>query len=326
MRSFFIIILLLVLVPVTLIAQDKSGFIKFEFNTDSAYVIVGNDLFDAFKLASGDTLELKQGIRLLSFQTPFDKSETAFVQVFTDSTITYSHRFSDRNFGPATLTNNVAARHYYDANVIVLTDHDSDIYYNGEYQGTGFAKFNTDREIGDLEIENPDFGDSKKRLNIPEPRLTFVSNKLRPDKSQSRIYSIFPGLSQFYKKQHLKSLLFVASTAALFTYAGLKSSDYKRELNVFHEYQEKYNNATSEQMALRLGDLAESQKSEVQRIDNQRQGLLLAGFLIYGYNIYDAFTSKPAGGYMKSRDLQFYLSQKEITGSIETVGTLRYNF
>ncbi|MCP9290478.1 DUF5683 domain-containing protein [Gracilimonas sediminicola] len=311
----------------TLLAQEQSGFIKFEFNTDSAYVIPGNDLLDAVKIASGDTLKFRSGIHLISLQTHFDKSETSYIQVLTDSTVTYSHRFNDRNFGTAILTNNVAARHYYDANVIVLTDEDSDIYYNGKYQGTGFAKFNTNQEIGDLEIENPDFGNTKRRLNIPEPRLTFIADKLRPDKSQSRIYSVFPGLSQFYKKQHFKALLFGASTAALFTYAGLKSSDYQRELDLFHEYQEKYNNANSEQEALRLGDLAERQKSEVQRIDNQRRGLLLAGILIYGYNIYDAFTSKPAGGYRKKqKDLQFYLSQKEITGSVGTVGTLRYNF
>ena len=323
-----LLILVVLLLPFNqVLAQSNSGWLKFKFNTDSAYVVPGNILFDAIKLASGDSLELETGVRLFSLQTHFDKSDNLYLQVFKDSTVTYSHTFKESNFSPATLTKNVASRHYYDANVIVLTDEDSDIFYNDEYQGTGFAKFNIGENLEELEIRNPDFGHKKRRLNVPEPRLIYIEDHRRPIKSESRFYSIIPGASQLYKKQHIKAFLFGASAATLFTFAGVKSFDYHYELNVFHEYQESYENATSEQAALRFGDLTENQQTKVQRLDNQRRGLLLAGILVYGYNIYDAFTSKPAGGYRnKDKDLQFYLSQKEITGNVGTVGTLRYNF
>jgi len=324
---FLLTILILSLSLTKIWAQNDTGWLKFKFNTDSAFVVPGNDLLDAIKLSSGDSLKFNSGIRLMSFQTHFDKSETVFIQIFTDSTVTYNHKFKDRNFRPDILTDNVAARRYYDANVIVLTDEDSDIYYNGEYQGTGFAKINTGQEIGNLKIENPDFGQSKRRLNVPEPKITFVEKKLRPVKSESRFFSILPGVSQLYKKQHVKAFLFGASAVSLFTFAGIKSKKYNKELDVFHELDERYENATTEQEALRFGDLAENQLVIAEDINNQRKVLFLSGILIYAYNIYDAFTSHPAGGYMKDeKDLEFYLSQENVSGNVRASGTFRYNF
>ncbi|MDR9415591.1 MAG: DUF5683 domain-containing protein [Gracilimonas sp.] len=310
-----------------IIAQNNLGSLKFEFNTDSAYVVLGNELFSAVKIASGDSLKLRTGVRLISLQTHFDKSETLFIKVHKDSTTTYSYTFKKNNYSPATLTNNIAARKYYNTNVMVLSDQDSDIFYNGEYQGTGFAKFNTFGKIGELELRNPEFGHKKRRLNAPEQKISFIESHLRPNKSTAIFYSILPGASQLYKKQHLKALIFGASAVTMFTFAGVKSSNYHKELDVFYEFQEQYNNATTEQEALRLGNLTESQQNKVQRLDNQRRGLLIAGILIYGYNIYDAFTSKPTGGYMnKDKDLRFYLSTKEITGNLGAAGTFRYDF
>lgn len=325
MKSFIIFALLILSTP--LLAQTPTGFLKFEFNTDSAYVVPGNDLFNAIKLASGDSLELDAGIRFISLQTHFDKSQYLYIQVFSDSTVTYTYSFKKNNLSPATITNNIAARYYYDANVMVVSDEDSEIFYNGEYKGTGFAKFNTFGNIGELEIKNPDFGRAKRRLNVPGQQISFIKNDLRPVKSISRFYSIFPGASQLYKRQHLKAFLYGASAVTLFTYARIKSLDYQKELDVFYKYQENYDNATTEQEALRLGDLAESQHNRVQSLDNHRRFSLLSGLLIYGYNIYDAFTSTPKGGYAKNdKTLEFYLSQEQISEIINPTGTIRYNF
>lgn len=320
-------LILILLLPFGITYGQNTGYLKFEFNTDSAYVLPNNNLLDAVKLASGDSLELKKGIRLISLQTHFDKSKSLYLQVFSDSTVTYSYSFKDKSFSPVTIIDNIAAKNYYNANVFVLTDEDSKIFYNGEYQGTGFAKFNTFGNIGDLEIKNPDFGHTKRRLNVPEQKVRFVRNDLRPIETVSKVFSIFPGASQLYKRQHLKAALLGFSTVGLFTYAGVKSSNYHKELDVFYKYQEDYNEAITEQEALRLGDLTESQRHKVQRLDNQRKYSMIAGLMIYGYNIYDAFKSKPAGGYAKNdKSLEFYLSQEQVSGIINSAGTLRYNF
>lgn len=308
-------------------AQDPTGFVKFKFNVDSAYVVRGVSYFDLYKVASEDSLQFNDGTQILKLFTPVDKSGSIYVKVVKDSTITLTHTFNTGKITPESIDNNVAARYYFDANVMVLSDEDSKIFYNGEHQGTGFAKFNTFGNLGELEIKNPDFGQTKRRLNVPDQRVNFIRKDLRPVKSISRFYSIFPGASQLYKKQHLKAALFGTTTVALFTYAGIKSSEYHKELDVFNEYQENYDNAATEQDALRLGDIAESQQNNVQRLDNQRKYLLLTGLLIYGYNIYDAFISKPAGGYAKNdKNLEFYLSQEQVSGITKTSGTLRYNF
>lgn len=322
-----LLIPILFLLPHYLIAQNQSGYLKFEFNADSAYVIPGNDIYTAEKIASGDSIQLNSGTRLIKLFTPFHKSKTLFVPVYADSTATLTYTFKESRVNPETISGNIAARYYYDANVMVLTDDDSDIYFNGSYKGTGFAAFNSKEEIGQIEIQNPDFGDHNRRLIISERQINYVVNYTRPNANFARIYSIFPGGSQAYKKQYLKAAAFGVSTVSLFTFAGLKSSEYKKERQVFYEYREDYDNATTEQDALRLGDQADSQHDVVKQLDNQRRFLLIGGILVFAYNIYDAFTSTPKGGYAsQDKDLEFYLSQEQFSGYLNTGGTLRYNF
>lgn len=313
--------------PQFLSAQNPTGHIKFKFNTDSAFVVIGNDLFSAEKVASGDSLELASGTRLIKLFTPFAKSGTQYLPVYADSTITYTFNFMHSRISPETLSENIAARHHFNANVMVLTDEDSEIYYKGAYKGTGFAAFNAPEELGHVELKNPDFGSYKRSLSVKERQINFVEKYNRPQKFYSRIYAFFPGGSQAYKRQHLKAAALGIGTAGLITLAALRNAKYHNELDVFYEYKTEYENAKTEEKALQLGDLTESQHDLVNKIDNQRKFLLISGLLVYAYNIYDGITSKPKGGYAKQdKDLEFYLSQQQISGQYSPTGTIRLNF
>lgn len=310
-----------------IIAQTRTGHIKFKINTDSAYVVIGNDYFTAQKVASGDTIKLNRGVRLLKLFTPYAKSGSLYTMVYADSVVTLNHIFKKGNLTPEDLSDNIAARYHYDANVMVLTDDDSDIYYKGSYLGTGFAAFNAPEEIGQIEVKNPDFGTSKRTIAVKERQINYVEEYNRPLKSFSKVYSFLPGASQLYKRQYEKSAALGLSNVALITFAALKNAAYKDELDLFNKYNEDYQNASTEQDALRLGDIAEEQQDVVSKLDNQRRFLFLSALVLYAYNIYDGFTSKPAGGYLrKDKDLEFYLSQEQISGTLNPTGTLRYNF
>lgn len=322
------VVLLFTILPLSIIeAQIQTGKLRIELNTDSAYVVIGNDYYTAHKIASGDTIELDAGRRIIKLFTPFAKSGTQYLRVFADSTVTYTFNFNQGRITYESLSENIAARYHFNANVIVLTDEDSEIYYKGAYKGTGFAAFNAPEELAHIQIKNPDFGNYKRSLSVRERQVNYVKNYNRPDKFFSRVYSFFPGGSQAYKRQTLKSAALGLSTAGLITFAALRNAKYHNELDVFHEYKTEYVNAETEEKAFRLGDLTERQRDLVAKIDNQRKFLLISGLLVYAYNIYDGFTSKPKGGYAnKDKDLEFYLSQQQISGKLNPAGTLRYNF
>lgn len=318
---------ILFLVPISLLAQNQTGYIKFNFNIDSAHVIVNNNQFEWQKIASGDSLELISTRNYIVLSTPFDAPLRRRVNIPVDSTLVLTHHFSENNINPETLNENLAARNYFDSNIMVLSDEDSEIYYKGDYKGTGFAKFNAPEELAYLEIKNPDFGTTKKRLNVRGRRINFIEDYKRPIRSGAYSIAVLPGVSQFYKKQHLKGAFLSITTAVLVTYTVRKFNEYDSELYRFNNYKLEYSEAGSESEALLWGDRTDEQKIVVQQVDNQRRIFFLSSLLVYGFNIYDAITSKPRGGYLnKEKDLKFYLSQDKVLGTLGTNGTFRYNF
>ncbi|MEX0610278.1 MAG: DUF5683 domain-containing protein [Balneolaceae bacterium] len=329
MRKISLLFILFYCSSVNIPAQDtlSTGYLKFNLNVDSAYVVVNNNYFEWQKVASGDSIKLLAMRNYITLSTPFDSPLRTGVYIPEDTTFTLSYNFSSENVSNANIQENLAARFHFDANVMVLSDEDSEIYYKGDYKGTGFAKFNAPEELAYLEIKNPDFGTTRKRLNIRERRINFVEDYTRPSRAGAYSVAVIPGASQFYKRQNLKGTLISVTSATLFTFTLHKYSQYRKEFQNFLDYKVNYLKAQTEAAALKWGDLAEEQKVKVQRLDNQRRFLMLSSILLYGFNIYDALSNQPKGGYQKKeKDLKFYLSQEEVLGSLGTTGTFKYHF
>lgn len=105
-----------------------------------------------------------------------------------------------------------------------------------------------------------------------------------------------------------------------------KKQQYNSELNTFNDLKEQYNNTNNEQTALELGDQIERQQSVVKKQDNQRIALFSLTAIIYAFNIYDALTSKPEGGYRSNTDIDFYLTNEVAGNNRYTTLSLRYDF
>lgn len=318
---------LIFLFPFSLSAQENFGYLKFNLNVDSAYVVTNNDFFVTQKIANGDSILLETGTNLINVSVPFDEPINTYKAIFNNATVILSHNFESGEISPETMNDNVAARYYHDANIMVLTDDDSKVFFDGKSAGTGFAKTDSDKRKISVLIRNPDFGSQKFNVQVQQGGINFVEAYRRPKKSNARIFSVIPGASQVYKRQYIKGIGFSTSTAVLFFFAGRKFQQYSEELDLFKRYKYRYNQALDEAEALEWGYRTEKQQDIVTKIDNQRKFFLISGLMVYGLNIYDAFSSTPTGGYYnKKHGLKFYLSRDKIGESYSTVGTIQYNF
>tara|TARA_R110000868_G_scaffold378658_7_gene644218 strand:+ start:13985 stop:14989 length:1005 start_codon:yes stop_codon:yes gene_type:complete len=316
---------LLLLFTISSINAQEIGYIKFEFNIDSAVVVLDSDLLGRQTIGSGDSLRLITGTHLIQVYPPLDEKQESFKFVYPDSTVVMKFNFSNTNISTNAVDGNFASQDYFDSNFMLVTDRDSEIYLRGELIGTGFVKLNSLFRAIELTVKNPDFGSKSIDFSIGDGVAVYEYYR-RPSESLAKSLSVLPGISQFYKKQVLKGLGLSAATISLVALGISKTTEYSAEEKNFISLRNRYNDATDEQEAFLLGNLTEEQHDIITKLDTQRKLLFGSALLMYAFNIYDGYTSTPKGGYKNAKPLNFYLSIEDGTfGSVNTA-TLRVNF
>jgi len=175
------------------------GFLKIEVvEVDSFYVVVNNDFSNVYHFASGDSIALEQGIfritlakayfRDVSFRATIREEETRSIR---------AHMYALTNL-PATKKQSSFPRIHWGAGTVVVSDHDSDIYVDGEYSGTGFAVVNHSERFT-VESRNP-AGDVRSRTFRPaQALLKFLNCSTVPTETGPCNGRLFPGLLSFTK-------------------------------------------------------------------------------------------------------------------------------
>lgn len=303
---------------------QETGFLKFDFNTDSIVVVIDRDIETKRTVLSGDSLELPAGTHIIEAYPPLDSRIITRRFIYRDSTRTINYNFNV-NLSKKVIQGNLGSEQYFNSNLMLMVDHDSEIYHLGELVGIGFTKLNSPFKQIELEIVNPDFGSKTIDFSIKQG-VSVYEHYRRPGELMASTLALVPGASQIYKRQHLKGLGFSVATTSLLVFGISKSLEYSEEKDNFYSLRKQYNDAIDEEEAFILGNLTERQQDVVTKLDNQRRFLLGGTLLIYAYNIFDAFTSSPEGGYYKKRTLEFYLSQEEGAYGYTNQATLQVNF
>lgn len=319
--------MILFILPSSVFSQDVSeiGFIKFNFNTDSALVIVDYDFTSDTTIANGDSLKLSVGKHRIELNVPLSPKITRELIVYKDITTILNITFSDPSRTIESLAQNYASRKFLGVNMMVLTDSDSDIYFNGELLGTAYGESNLSFGNHKVEIINPDFGRKEFSIN-GLPFLEIYEFHLRPDKQKSKILSFIPGASQFYKKQYFKSAILGSLFPVSVLISVFSGIEYQDEKELFQTYKLNYSLAKTQSNAILFGDLTEKQQKITQDAKNKYQVILIATSLIYIVNVADGFLNTPKGGYRSKQPLEFYLSNKSVSGLNYNTATVRLNF
>ena len=272
------------------------GFLKIEVvEVDSFYVVVNNDFSNVYHFASGDSIALEQGIyritlakayfRDVSFRATIREEETRSIR---------THMLALTNL-PATKKQSSFPRIHWGAGSVVVSDHDSDIYVDGEYSGTGFAVVHHSERFT-VESRNP-AGDVRSRTFI-STQANFEVFELfhRPDRNRAMQWAIVPGAPQLYKNQYLKGVL-IASGFSIATGLAVHNDARFRSYNRdYKDIQILYRRETDPGRALQLGNEAEDLFGQANSYSTRRNYLLLGAAFIYAYGIVDGILS-PSGGF-----------------------------
>ena len=306
-----------------LLAQE-TGFLKFELNIDSVVVVIDRDILTQQTVAAGDSIELVTGTHVLEVYPPFDVKTTTYRLVYKDSTRVISYTFKTNDLSKDALNGNLASQKYFGTNFMLVVDHDSEVYLGRELLGTEFITFDSPFQNLELTVTNPDFG--SKNVKFPlSPGLSIYQHYRRPSEAVTKMLTVFPGLSQIYKRQYLKGIGLTALNVGLLSATIKKTQEYRDEEQVFFSLRDQYNNAVDEEQAFVLGNLTENQQDVVTKLDNQRRILLGSTLIVYAFNIFDAFRSDPKGGYRKPKKLEFYLSQEYGVAGVINNANLKVN-
>ncbi len=307
----------------------KNTYLKVVTNTDSLYVRSTDYENSIRRIASGDSILYKPGNRMISISHPFAEEFKTREVIEEGKTTVIEHRFRLREPSTVTLSDNLATRPHYGSNLIIVSDDDSEININGEYLGLGAVKLNYRTGPVDVLINNPSTGKqsySGNITNLPAEKAIVINAYTKPVKSLSQVLGILPGLSQWYKRQRLKSALISGGFLALGGITMERNAQYNREISEFNRIKRLYNRADTEERALEFGMQLENQHSITKRVDNQRIVFLGLTSIVYMYNLYDALFNEPKSGFRKKTDIGFYFQQNSISDQPFTSMTLKYAF
>jgi len=288
--------------------ENSFGYLKVEVrDLDSVYVAINDNFDSVLKIASGDTLSLMPGtakVRIikeyyLDVVRAFEIKEGEIRSIVTQLLpVRGSKPLSRRSSYP---------RLFWAANNFILSDPDTDLFVNGKYVGSHYARIDT---VGKFEVQGVHTSGAEFTKTFNSEAGTpfhFHQKHLKPSRSNARLLSFLPGGSQLYKKQNLKAVSFSAAIIAGAALASSYEFQYQNSISEFNELNTKYKSANNAEEAFRLGSEAEVAHDRSVRLSKNRNRVLYGVGVVYLVNIVDGFIA-PAIGYRdKNRSIDPFL-------------------
>ena len=287
------------------------GYLKVEvIQIDSFYVVINNDFSKVHHFASGDSLALEAGIYLITLVKAYHRDVNYTVSIREGETRRMrAHMFALYNL-PASKKQSSYPRIHWGAGTVVVSDHDSDIYVDGEYSGTGFAVVHHSERFT-VESRNP-AGDVRSRT-FRSTQASFEVFELyhRPDRSRAMQWAVVPGAPQIYKKQHLKGGLIASGFSIVSGFAIFNELRFRSYNRDYEDVQALYRRARDPDSALQLGNEAEDLFEQAGKYSTRRNYFLLGATIIYAYGIVDGILSPPGGFRNPNLTIDPYLDFEE---------------
>ncbi len=302
----------------------ETGRVQFEFNADSALLVVDYIFLEDTMIANGKILPLQIGSHTVELNIPLAKKETRTIEVFPDSITLVVVEFEESNISRNSIRGNYTAPEYFGSNVFIATDYDSEVYFDSIYVGTGFAKLNPDLGPHFVTIKNPDFG-TKSYLINSLPFGEVYDFYRRPRQDLAKKFAYLPGASQIYKREYLKGAAFTLGFSYLLGSSIQSYINFRDEKDYFDFLVFRYNETTNESNALQFGNEAEAQEQVVNDAETKYLFYTGATVLWYALNIFDAYRTTPKGGYREQNNVEFYLSNSTFSSSNYYSATIKVN-
>lgn len=333
-KRFLIPLIVLISSFISIYAQENDelrpsttsfGTLVFDFNVDSALVILNNQYRDAFYVYKGDTVNVKTGETSIKISVMHDYLFEKVLTVIEDSLFIINHDFQFLPLTKKVLNGNFAARRYFNANLLVITDEDSDIYLNEELVGKEFVYLNAPTGNNLVQARNSTTYQSlyvKNSVQITNSDFSFriIERHIKPLESTSKTLSFLPGFSQAYKYQGTKALFIRASLGTLFAALSALEVKYRIDKKEYDDLLFEYRTTKNSSNATNLGDILETKDDNLKTLARYRNISLFTLIGTYVYNIADGLISKPKSGFRQKKPYSFYLdtdSQNNLSMNIK---------
>lgn len=290
--------------------EEKVGYVFFQTDVDSFYVAVDEDFDHAPYISSQDSLTLSPGrhtIRIIK-KYYMDNFFNVNVKPNLRGAIVFEMRPFDKPEDQKKRSS--YPRLHWGALAVVKTDPEADLYMDGTFVGKGVGMIDSTGTF-DIQSRFPSGKVLSKTIDTQKQLTPFHVYELfhRPDRKTSLLLSLLPGATQIYQREKIKGYGLLASTLIGSGLAVKFHIDFANTYRTFKRTRTRYTSSSEPSQALELGDLAERQLRQANKVADKRNILLYATTAVYLYNIIDAWI-KPNVGYRKTVRIDPYIDFK----------------
>lgn len=285
--------LFLLISATTLVAQSGSSFVKIELQGEDNFLVFNNDFNNCIPFNSSDSIAVSKGILSLKIISKFYQDVNISVQIEENETKEFKiypiflEKDSERE------TRSSYAQCFWDSNVFIISDHDSDIYFEGEKIGVENSRlmlpdgsYKTTAALGDIS--------STKKITVSD-NFQVVENYIRPEKSTIYLRSLVPGYAQFSKREQLRGGLFATLSSGLVFSAIFNEHRVRRESSEYELLRFQYAAASDPNRILEIIEESERTLDDIDRYKKIRNYSLVGLGLVYILNVVDGIRPPEIG-------------------------------
>ncbi len=286
---------------------------RIDSNLDDFYVVVDGNYNNEFHLSSGDSIQLETGIHQISMIAEKINDNVFNVTINPGETTTRFKNFHISRFFKATSSS--YPRFKWNANLIVMSDKNADIFVDDTYVGTGLQGLLLDKGNYSISVKSDSYEKTITYSNY-DKNLNVLNLHTLPTKKKAYAYSLIPGASQFYKQDYLKGVIFSVGFSALL----VTSISYNHKLNQANKDSEQllqnYRTATDVSLINQYASELEKRMGDSQTYaDNTNMAMIATGGF-YLLNILDAVLLQPRRGYYKGWDIDPFIDYEATEGRL----------
>ena len=288
--------------------QETFGYLRVNVvNMDSVYVVINDDFDSVFEIASGDTLTLPTGSTKVRVINKYYIDQVTTFEIEDGLTNRLNSNLIPTRGREASSLRSSYPRLFWGANNFILSDPETELFINGEYVGTHFARIDT---VGRFEITGIHSSGAtfSRRFETTEGQLFHFHQKhLQPSRSTSRALSILPGASQLYKNQNIKAVSFIAGILGGAALSYSYDNRFQQSYDEFNALADLYLLAANPIDAYQLGIDAQNALDDADRYSTTRDRIIYGTAFLYLVNVVDGFLAPSIGFRDKSRLINPYM-------------------
>ena len=263
--------------------RESNAYLIFDLNVDSAYVQFGLNNPSVIKVASNDTIHVKNGFYHLTLSYPTSEDYYTTQNVLRGSANTITHDFDLSEDIIDFSEPNIAIKELIRGNLVIVSDLDTDIYLDNYHLGSGISITNLTSNQSRIIFQNRHFYHSKTIEY--ENKLRVVEYYFSEYDKSNLIQFVIPGLYQLKENQKLKATVIMGGVLSSITLSLVYLNKYKKDKNDYNSIRRAYLSAVTEREALFFG---EQMYNAAQTVTDQNRRRNIAFLSLVGFIIFDS--------------------------------------